>query len=61
MNGEAVENEEKKRDPEAERMARAAQRAIQVERCRNCHWGRLDSGILFCPFPQGVCMKGRIV
>lgn len=48
-------------DKESERLAKIASLQIQFEKCSHCHWGRLDSGIVFCPFPQDVCLKGRIV
>lgn len=44
---------------EAEKALQAEKLKLQIEKCSTCEWGRIEENTIFCPFMQGICMKGR--
>ena len=43
-------------EAETEKIARM--RKKQLERCERCEWIRLEGRVGYCPFPDGMCIKG---
>lgn len=43
---------------EAEKALKAEKLRLQIEKCSECEWGRIEENTIFCPFMQGICQKG---
>ena len=43
---------------EAEALIRADRYREQIRKCTGCEWARIEEGVVYCPFMEGICMKG---
>ena len=48
----------KKAEQERQRALAEEKRRIRLGRCMECVWAHHEEGTLYCPFMEGVCMRG---
>jgi hypothetical protein len=49
----------RKMKEEAEAAIAADKYREKIRKCIGCEWARIEETTVFCPFMEGICMKGR--
>lgn len=50
----------KKAAMEARRALEEEKRKLKLGKCAQCVWSKQEGAVLFCPFMEGICMRGAM-